>query len=113
MDAQFGWRGLCIEPFPSGMEKRSCKVLKEVVSNVSGTEVQFQHRDRPDGSDVLGGMRDTLGRWTTTRGARAPSGASSRPCVYYNTRMYMHQRGWRVHSSRRPGTGELSSLLRL
>jgi len=60
MDTVFSWRGLCIDPFPANMGERSCSVLKEVVSNVTGDKVQFEHEGGEDARDVLGGMKDTI-----------------------------------------------------
>ena len=48
MDTVFSWRGLCIDPFPANMGERSCSVLKEVVSNVTGDKVQFEHEGGED-----------------------------------------------------------------
>ena len=32
-----GWTGICIDPFPTGMEGRSCRMEKVVVSSAAGT----------------------------------------------------------------------------
>jgi hypothetical protein len=50
-----GWRGLCIDPFPTNMDTRSCRVIKEVVSSKAGLSVAFQD------AGFLGGMVDHLG----------------------------------------------------
>ena len=42
------------------MHNRTCTVVKEVVSNVSGQEVVFQHGGSEEDSDVLGGMEQTI-----------------------------------------------------
>lgn len=52
-----GWTGICIDPFPSGMQGRTCAMMKEVVSSVSGQTIKFH----PQGA--LGGIEDTLGKW--------------------------------------------------
>lgn len=54
---QKGWTGICIDPFPTGMQDRTCTMLKEVVFNKAGTQVTFQV------SGELGGITDTLGVW--------------------------------------------------
>jgi hypothetical protein len=36
-----GWTGICIDPFPTHMEGRTCKMLKEVVSSETGQHVTF------------------------------------------------------------------------
>jgi FkbM family methyltransferase len=52
-----GWKGICIDPFPSHMEGRTCQVFKEVVWSKPGVVVEFH----PSGD--FGGVKDTLGRW--------------------------------------------------
>ena len=31
MDVELGWQGVCFDPFPSRMERRSCEVISDVV----------------------------------------------------------------------------------
>lgn len=52
-----GWTGLCVDPFPVHMEGRTCRMVKTVVSNVSGQVVKFHTHSG------LGGIADTLGKW--------------------------------------------------
>lgn len=52
-----GWKGICVDPFPTRMEDRTCQMLKEVVFSEAGKRVQFQAYDE------LGGIVDTLGVW--------------------------------------------------
>jgi FkbM family methyltransferase len=52
-----GWTGICVDPFPTHMEGRSCEMVKEVVSSVSGQTVKFHTHSG------LGGIADTLGKW--------------------------------------------------
>lgn len=52
-----GWTGVCVDPFPTGMDGRTCQMLKEVVSNEAGKTVLFHTHDG------LGGIADTLGKW--------------------------------------------------
>jgi FkbM family methyltransferase len=54
---QRGWTGICIDPFPTNMEGRTCRMFKEVVSSVAGQEVTFVQ------AGAIGGIRDHLGRW--------------------------------------------------
>jgi hypothetical protein len=49
-----GWTGICIDPFPSQMEGRTCKMLKEVVSGETGQHVTFHT------AGILGGIADHL-----------------------------------------------------
>lgn len=52
-----GWSGICVDPFPTGMDGRTCQMVKEVVSNEAGKTVLFHTHDG------LGGIADTLGKW--------------------------------------------------
>jgi len=54
---ELGWTGICVDPFPTHMEGRTCQMIKEVVSSVSGQTVKFHTHAG------LGGIADTLGRW--------------------------------------------------
>jgi FkbM family methyltransferase len=54
---QRGWTGMCVDPFPTAMEGRTCQMMKEVVSSEAGKTVTFfTHKG-------LGGIADTLGKW--------------------------------------------------
>jgi FkbM family methyltransferase len=52
-----GWAGICVDPFPTHMEGRTCEMVTEVVSSVSGQTVKFHTHSG------LGGIADTLGKW--------------------------------------------------
>ena len=52
-----GWKGICVDPFPSHMEGRTCQMFREVVWDVAGHAVQFHTMGD------LGGVADTLGKW--------------------------------------------------
>ena len=52
-----GWKGICVDPFPTAMEGRTCQMMKEVVFSEAGKVVQFHPHEG------LGGIADTLGRW--------------------------------------------------
>lgn len=52
-----GWTGICVDPFPTHMEGRTCEMVKEVVSSVAGQSVKFHTHSG------LGGIADTLGKW--------------------------------------------------
>jgi FkbM family methyltransferase len=52
-----GWTGICVDPFPTHMEGRTCRVEKVVVSSRSGQVVKFHTHSG------LGGIADTLGKW--------------------------------------------------
>jgi FkbM family methyltransferase len=63
---QKGWKGICIDPFPTNMQGRTCTMLKEVVFSEVGKLVRFQaHGD-------LGGVADTLGVYKD-RAMKAPT----------------------------------------
>lgn len=49
-----GWTGVCVDPFPTNMDDRTCLVLKEVVFDETGRTLSFT------AADVLGGITDTL-----------------------------------------------------
>ena len=52
-----GWKGICIDPFPTNMQGRTCAMMKNVVSSVSGQTIKFHQ------SGLMGGIVDTLGKW--------------------------------------------------
>lgn len=52
-----GWKGICVDPFPTHMEDRTCQVFKDVVWSVPGHTVRFHTQGE------LGGVADTLGKW--------------------------------------------------
>jgi FkbM family methyltransferase len=52
-----GWRGICVDPFPTNMQDRRCQMFKEVVSSVSGQKVTFAK------AGYIGGITDHLDRW--------------------------------------------------
>jgi FkbM family methyltransferase len=52
-----GWTGICVDPFPTHMDGRTCQMVKAVVSRVAGQTVKFHTHAG------LGGIADTLGRW--------------------------------------------------
>lgn len=52
-----GWRGVCVDPFPTHMEGRTCVMEKAVVSSSAGQVVKFHTHSG------LGGIADTLGKW--------------------------------------------------
>ena len=52
-----GWTGICVDPFPTHMEGRTCRMEKVVVSSAAGQVVKFHTHSG------LGGIADTLGKW--------------------------------------------------
>jgi hypothetical protein len=54
---ELGWTGICVDPFPTHMEGRTCRMEKVVVSSVAGQIVKFHTHYG------LGGIADTLGKW--------------------------------------------------
>lgn len=54
---ELGWTGICVDPFPTHMEGRTCRMEKVVVSSTSGQVVKFHTHSG------LGGIADTLGKW--------------------------------------------------
>lgn len=62
-----GWKGICVDPFPTNMEPRNCRLFKEVVYGVAGKKVCF--RD----AGFLGGIDDHMGlteEWPGVKKAR-------------------------------------------
>jgi hypothetical protein len=66
-----GWTGICVDPFPTSMEGRTCRLEKVVVSSVAGQRVKFHTHAG------LGGIADTLGKWKEE--------ASKSPAVDFTT----------------------------
>jgi len=54
---ELGWTGICVDPFPTHMEGRTCVMEKAVVSATPGQVVKFHTHSG------LGGIADTLGKW--------------------------------------------------
>ena len=52
-----GWSGICVDPFPTYMDGRTCQMFKEVVSSAAGQVVKFHTHAG------LGGIADSLGKW--------------------------------------------------
>jgi FkbM family methyltransferase len=61
-----GWRGICVDPFPTAMDGRTCQMMTVVVSNEAGKSVLFHTHDG------LGGIADTLGKWKA-EASKAPA----------------------------------------
>jgi FkbM family methyltransferase len=51
-----GWTGVCIDPFPTNMQGRTCQMLEEVVFSEGGKRVSFRV------SGQVSGIEETLGR---------------------------------------------------
>ena len=54
---ELGWTGICVDPFPTHMEGRTCRMEKAVVSSSAGQVVKFHTHPG------LGGIANTLGKW--------------------------------------------------
>jgi hypothetical protein len=54
---ELGWTGICVDPFPTSMGGRTCRMEKEVVSSAAGQVVTFSAHSG------LGGIAETLGKW--------------------------------------------------
>ena len=61
-----GWTGICVDPFPTHMETRTCQMFKEIVWSVPGKVMTFYK------ADGLAGVEDTLNRWRD-EALKAPS----------------------------------------
>jgi FkbM family methyltransferase len=54
---RMGWQGVCIDPFPRNMQKRTCQVFNQPVFSESGKKVQFR------AAGDLGGIVNDLGKY--------------------------------------------------
>lgn len=61
-----GWKGICVDPFPTHMEGRTCQMFKEVVYSEAGKRMAFHM------AGGWGGLTDTLGEWKP-QAERAPT----------------------------------------
>ena len=61
-----GWNGVCIDPFPTNMGGRTCRMFKNVVWSVPGHTVRFHTQGE------LGGVADTLGSTWKKEAMAAP-----------------------------------------
>ena len=52
-----GWKGICVDPFPTHMDGRTCQIFKEVVYSKTGQRMTFHT------AGELGGLAQTLGEW--------------------------------------------------
>jgi hypothetical protein len=59
---RMGWQGVCIEPFPSNMERRTCQVFPQPVFSESGKKVLFRAA-----GDVGGIVAAPTPTWDGTR----------------------------------------------
>ena len=86
---ELGWTGICVDPFPTHMEGRTCRMDTVVVSSVPGQVVKFHTHSG------LGGIADTLGKWkdeaskspavelTTTTLAAVLDAANAPPFIHF------------------------------
>jgi hypothetical protein len=56
-----GWNGVCIDPFPTNMEHRTCQVVRQPVFNESGKRVKFR------AAGLLGGIEQDLDRYKAAK----------------------------------------------
>jgi FkbM family methyltransferase len=61
-----GWKGICVDPFPTHMDGRTCQMFKEVVFSEAGKRMTFHT------AGELGGLASTLGEWKEYA-AKAPT----------------------------------------
>ena len=66
-----GWTGICVDPFPTHMDGRTCQMFKEVVFSEPGKRMTFHT------AGELGGLAQTLGEWKVYRRKRHPPSSSS------------------------------------
>jgi FkbM family methyltransferase len=68
---QMGWKGICIDPFPRNMQRRTCQVFEQPAFGESGKKVRFR------AAGDLGGIESDLGAHKTQ--------ASEAPLVEFTT----------------------------
>lgn len=70
-----GWQGICVDPFPTNMESRTCQLFQEVVYSSEGESVEFRtagplggidrhidvYRDRTSGARMVRFETTTIG----------------------------------------------------
>jgi FkbM family methyltransferase len=54
---QRGWKGICVDPFPSNMQGRTCQMFREAVDAEGGQKVKFTN------AGELGGISNYIDRW--------------------------------------------------
>lgn len=54
---QLGWKGICIDPFPRNMQRRTCQVFQQAVFSEGGKKVSFR------AAGDLGGITQNLTRF--------------------------------------------------
>ena len=69
-----GWTGVCVDPFPTNMQDRTCRMMKEVVFDETGKTVSFK------AAEALGGITSTLNTYKDT-----PEVAASRTVTFVTT----------------------------
>jgi FkbM family methyltransferase len=57
-----GWKGICIDPFPTNTDKRTCQVFRDAVDSEGGRKIQFAK------AGELGGITNYLNRWKSIAG---------------------------------------------
>jgi FkbM family methyltransferase len=61
-----GWSGICVDPFPTNMGARTCRVFKDAVDSVSGRKVSFAAAGETGGITThLSSGKDAVGRAPT------------------------------------------------
>jgi FkbM family methyltransferase len=62
---QRGWKGICVDPFPSNMTGRTCQMFQDAVDAQGGQRVRFA------AAGELGGITEHLDRWKDlTKGSK-------------------------------------------
>ena len=62
---QRGWKGICVDPFPTNMTGRTCQMFRDAVDAEGGKKVQFAM------AGDVGGITEHLDRWKDlTKGAK-------------------------------------------
>jgi hypothetical protein len=105
-----GWKGICVDPFPTHMDGRTCQMFKEVVFSEAGRHMTFHT------AGELGGLANTLGEWKAyaeksptvefTSTSKAPS--SRRSAVFRSSAIKLARSTWST-ISRSPSAARFKS----
>ena len=73
LERAHGWRGVCVDPFPTNFHNRKCHVVSRAISTVDGDTVRFSGRGQTRHIDPSGSIkRKTVTVRTLLKDAGAP-----------------------------------------
>lgn len=69
LDKKYGWKGICIDPYPKNMESRTCKVDTSVLYDKTGETVTFRNAGNSALSGIDTHIKDSPPHDRDTRGS--------------------------------------------